>query len=109
MGTAAIIQLALQVLTQLPALILAAEGAFGHKSGTGAQKKQFVIGAVDAALAVAADAGVDELKDQNRREAIKTVAANVTDSVVSSLNAVDAWKKAPSVPLPTAPVAAPKA
>lgn len=105
MGTAAIIQLALQVLTQLPALILAAEQAFGHKTGTGAQKKQFVVGAVDAALAVAADAGVEELKDQNRREAIKTVAANVTDSVVSALNTVDAWKK----PVVTPAVVTPKA
>lgn len=90
--------IAMQLLSQLPTLIQAAEQAFGDRKGQGARKKDFVLGAVVTGLGAAKQLGAVEFDRPEVNSAIITGAGVLTDALVAGLNAADAWKPAPTAP-----------
>lgn len=92
MTWAALAPLMLQVLVQLPALIQAAEDAFGGQRKVGPQKREFVVSAVDTAIGIAAKAGAKDLEDESKRAAIREGVGALTDATVAVFNAVDVWR-----------------
>lgn len=90
---ATIIPWALQLLVQLPALIRAAEEAFGG-GGTGPKKKEFVVSAVSSALDIATGvAKIKELERPGAKQAIVDVAGKLTDTIVAGYNATGIFLK----------------
>lgn len=93
MPIALILQLAMIVFTNLPALITSAEVAFGHKSGTGAQKKAVVIETVKTGLTIANTINKGKpVLDENTTAVIVGAAGALTDGVVGILNAAGVLK-----------------
>ena len=89
----ALIPLILTILTALPSLIQAVESIFGAISGNGSIKKQAVLGAAGAIVdAVAAGGDKNAAK---HKDAIVTLAGQVTDGLVATYNAVGVFTKIP--------------
>ena len=91
MGTTAIIQLVLGILSALPSLIQAAE-ALHDQTGSGALKKGFVLDAVAKALAVAqtADPKIAKFLTPEIQKGITDASGAAVDSAVAIMNATAA-------------------
>ena len=94
MGIVALLPIIFQVLASLPSLIAQAEAAFGHKTGTGAAKKEVVLNSVKTALDVAAH--FEPTLDQAKKDVILGAASSLTDAVVGTMNAVGTFQKSPA-------------
>jgi|GEM_PF-4170897 len=90
--------LVVQVLTALPALIKAAEEAFGMIKGKGAMKKETVMNAVNAGLVIAAATGNDDAMKPEVRAVVGDLASKATDGIVATYNAANAWAGLPKEP-----------
>jgi hypothetical protein len=107
MNFLAIVNLAMLVMTALPAAIQAAESIFGAVKGQGTVKKDLVLGTVQAGLDAAVAAGDKHAADPGTQAAVLKFAGTAIDSIVGTFNAINGWlKPAPaSVPAPPAPAA----
>lgn len=83
----------------LPVLISAVETFMGAERGLGPQKKQAVMASVRGIANAAAIAGVREVEDPRRVEALVTAASATTDAIVAAFNVAGVFKTTAHQPL----------